>query len=175
MIYKTYGFILKRKDLAAVDRLLTVYSQDFGKFFLKARSIRKEASKLKGHLELFNLSHLMIAPGRGYDIVTGAESLTSFTALKKDSTKLAIAFYFADLIDKTVLGQEKDPVLWQLICAAFEALNKQNCPVQKLIQEFEEELVKSLGYSLKKDAFSQLQEITEDNIKSKEVLDEILK
>jgi len=75
MLYKTQGIIIKNSNLGEVDRLITVYTNDFGKLVIKGKSVRKNQAKLKGHLELFLYSHLMIAPGRGFDIITGAETI----------------------------------------------------------------------------------------------------
>ena len=81
MLYKVRGIIIKKTNLGDTDRLITVYSKDFGKILVKAKSIRKNQAKLKGHLELFLYSHLMIAPGKGFDIITGAETIEPFSRL----------------------------------------------------------------------------------------------
>ncbi|MEA2113605.1 MAG: recombination protein O N-terminal domain-containing protein, partial [Patescibacteria group bacterium] len=70
MLYKTEGIIIGRRNLGDYDRLFTVYTKNFGKILIKGKSVRKNQSKLRGHLELFLRSHLMIAPGRGFDIIT---------------------------------------------------------------------------------------------------------
>ena len=81
MLYKTQGIIIKNSNLGEFDRLITAYTQDFGKLIIKGKAVRKNQAKLKGHLELFLCSHLMIAPGRGFDVITGAETIEKFSHL----------------------------------------------------------------------------------------------
>ena len=56
--YKTQGIIIKRTNLGEFDRLLTVYTKDFGKILIRGKSIRKNQAKLKGHLELFFINSI---------------------------------------------------------------------------------------------------------------------
>jgi len=53
MLYKTQGIIIKNSNLGEVDRLITVYTNDFGKLVIKGKSVRKNQAKLKGHLVTF--------------------------------------------------------------------------------------------------------------------------
>ena len=38
MVFKTEGIIIKKADLVRGDRLITVYSKDFGKIILKNKT-----------------------------------------------------------------------------------------------------------------------------------------
>ncbi len=143
---KAEGIIIKRINRGEFDRFLTVYTKEFGKINLKARSSRKEGSKLKGHLELFNHVHLMIIPSRGASIVGGAENLNSFAGFRRRIDCLAAAHCFSELIDKTVAGSEKDEGLWALIVASFDSLAEEKSDPVSLLDNFEKKLGFLLGY-----------------------------
>lgn len=145
MLSKTQGLIIKKANLAEVDQLLTIYTEDFGKILVKVKSVRKNQAKLKGHLELFLQSHLMIAPGRGLDIITGAETIKSFSGLHQNLISLAAAHYLSELIDKLISDPEKDSNVWHLLLTSFQELDQSKKP-QAVINNFENKLLGFLGY-----------------------------
>ena len=106
MLYKTQGIIIKKSNLGEFDQLLTVYTKEFGKVLLKGKSVRKNQAKLKGHLELFLNSYLMIAPTKGFDIITGAETLNNFSYLHKNLSSLASSYYLSELLYHETKGAE---------------------------------------------------------------------
>ena len=140
MLYKTQGIIIKRTNSGEVDRLLTIYTKDFGKILVRAKSVRKNQSKLKGHLELFLQSHFLIAPGKNLDIITGAETIERFSELHQGLPCLAAAYYLSEVINKTMAGPEKDIQIWQLILSAFEKLNQKEPDIRAIVNDFEKTL-----------------------------------
>ena len=165
MLYKTEAIIIKRNNLNDLDRLLTVYSKDFGKILLKGKSVRKNQAKLKGHLELFLCSHLMIAPGRGFDIITGAETIESFPNLHQDLKSLSIAHYFSELTDKLITGQEKDENIWSLLLSSFKKINQKK-DFKDVTNNFENKLLEFLGYGKQETPINFIQSLINEEIRS---------
>ncbi len=174
MLYKTSGIIIKRTNWREFDRLITVYTKDFGKLLIKGRAIRKNQAKLKGHLELFLLAHLMIAPGKGLDIITGAETIESFPYLHKNLPSLYATLYFSELLDKLIAGPEKDEHLWQLILSSFKNLDKKESDIKAIVSNFEDKLLQILGYGQQKDFINFVQGLINDKIGSYQHLIKVL-
>jgi len=166
MLYKTQGIIIKRKNLGEYDRLLTVYTKEFGKILVKAKSIRKNQSKLRGHLELFLFTHLMIAPGKGFDIITGAETIESFPYLHKNLPCLTATYYLSELIDKLVVAPEQDEKIWKLLYSTFQQLNQENKDIKPIINNFENQLLEFLGYGKQKNFLSFVESMINDRIRT---------
>ena len=150
MIIKTQGIIIKKRDLTGADRLLTVYTKDFGKIILKARGVKKNQAKLKGHLELFVWANLLVAKSKNIDIITNAETLDNFSYLKKNISHLILAYYFSELIDKLIVAPEPDPNIWNLFLSSFCYLNKNknSRETEKILSFFEVKFLEYLGYDL---------------------------
>jgi len=146
MTYKTEGIIIRKRDLTEADRLITVYTKDFGKILLKAKAVKKNQAKLKGHLELFLHSHLMFAQGRGLDIAIGAETIDSFSVVHNHLPCSAGAYCVSELIDKLVVGPESDENVWQLVLSVFQKLNQSDQNIDLLIKDFSARLLEFLGY-----------------------------
>ncbi len=59
-IYRTEGIVLRQLELGEADRILTLYTPQYGKLRAMAKGIRRPASKLRGHLELFTRTKLSV-------------------------------------------------------------------------------------------------------------------
>lgn len=173
MIYKTKGIIIRKRDLSEADRLLTVYTKDFGKILAKAKAVKKSQAKLKGHLELFLYSDLMFAEGRSLDIVTGAETINSFSSLHNDLSSLAAAYCLSELIDRLIAGPEPDENVWRLILSSFEGLN-QGGDMKLLLKNFSIEFLGLLGYGGFSDPYPFICSYLNSEINSFEFLDNIV-
>jgi len=147
--YRTQGFILKKVDNGEADRLFTVYTKDFGKLELLAKAVRKIKSKLRAGLELFYLSEIEFIQGKTHKTLTDAILINNFKNLRKDLTRLTIAYKISEVFDRLVRGQEFDKKLWQLLNETFTKLNDcqlsiVNC--QLLYHYFLWNLISLLGY-----------------------------
>ena len=106
-LYNTDAIILRRSDFGEADRLLTVYTPHRGKLRLVAKGVRKTKSKKAGHVELFTHAALQVATGRNLDIVTQADTVQAYRALREDLDKISHAYYLVELVDR--FTEEHDP------------------------------------------------------------------
>lgn len=106
-LYNTDAIILRRRDFGEADRLLTVYTPHRGKLRLVAKGVRKTKSKKAGHVELFTHATMQIAAGRNLDIVSQADTVQAYRAIREDLDKISHAYYLAELVDK--FTEEHDP------------------------------------------------------------------
>lgn len=137
--------------------------------------MRKNQAKLKGHLETFLHSHLMIAPGRGLDIITAAETITDFSYLRQNLLCLATSYYFSELIDKLMPGPEKDERIWQMLLDSFQKLNQPNQDIKAIIKYFEKNLLEFLGYGQeRKNYFDFIQSLLREKIQSRTFLQNLV-
>jgi DNA repair protein RecO (recombination protein O) len=125
-VYRTHAVILRRRDQGDADRILTVFTPNYGKLELIGKGICKTTSRNSGHLELFAHSSLQIAKGRTWDIVAEAVMVESFSAMRNDLDKIGAANYIAELVDSfTETGDENLP-LWELLLLALRELDTQS-------------------------------------------------
>jgi len=122
--YKTEGIIIKRRNIGEADRFLTVLTPYFGKITVSAKGVRKILSKLKGHLELFNHSKLIVHKGRTIDIITGAETIESFKNLKSKLSSASKVFLLSEILDKILHEEESHPEMFELFLESLQILNR---------------------------------------------------
>lgn len=172
MLYKTQGIIIKRDNLGEFDRLLTVYTKSFGKILLRGKSIRKNQSKLKGHLELFSCIDLLIAPSKNLDVITGADIIENFPGLRNNLPSLSAAYYLSELTDKMIAGSEKDENIWLALLSSFQGLNQSNQEIKAVVSSFENKLLEFLGYGQQKNPLNFVESFLKERLNSKRFLQE---
>jgi DNA repair protein RecO (recombination protein O) len=118
-VYRTEAIVLRRSDFGEADRLLTVFTPERGKLRLVAKGARKPSSRKSGHVELFTRSQFLVAVGRELDIVTQAETLEPFLALREDLLRTTYAYYVADLADAFTADRDENRHIFDLLNDAF--------------------------------------------------------
>lgn len=121
--YRTQGFILKKEDRGEADELFTVYTKDFGKLEILSKAIRKISSKLRSGAEIFYISEIEFIQGKGYKTLTDAIVIEKFKNIRRNLTRLGIAYQVADVLDNSVSGEQKDEHIWELTKEVFNKLN----------------------------------------------------
>ena len=142
--YKTEGIIIKRRNFGETDRMLTIYTKEYGKIEALAKGARKSLSKLGGHIELFYRSDFVIHEGRNIDLVIGAQLANSFSHLQTSSELTNSAYYLSELLYRSTGENIENRQIYYLLNQVLVKLNKQS--YQKLLCYFELKLFSNLGH-----------------------------
>ena len=140
---KTRGIVLKRRVYGEADRILTILTPGLGKLDVIAKGARRMKSKLGGHLELFYVVDWVLAEGRSWHIVTSAETVEVFPALRQDLELVRQASHIAHLTGRVSLDGEGNPTLFTLLERTFRALVPGYSPL--VIRQFEWQLLFAIG------------------------------
>ena len=111
--------MLRRTDFGEADRLLTLYTRDFGKIKAVAKGARKPQSRKTGHVELFMRSNFLFASGRDIAILTQAEMVEPYAALRDDLIRSTYAAYVVELLDRFTVEEDKHSGIYQLLTDAL--------------------------------------------------------
>lgn len=117
--YRTEAIILRRRNFGEADRLLTLYSRDRGKIRVIAKGARKPQSRKTGHVELFMRTRFLIAEGRNLDLITQAEMVEAYPAVREDLVRTTYAAYAVELLDNFTPDEDKNPQLYDLLADAL--------------------------------------------------------
>lgn len=146
-LYRTDAIVLKRRDYAEADRLLTVFTPELGKLVLLAKGVRKTLSRKAGHVELFTHSNFLVARGRTWDLVTQAETIEPFVGLREDLLRLALAYYVVELLDGFTEEHDAHPPLFTLLhetLVRLASLDQASLPLA--VRYYEMRLLSLAGY-----------------------------
>jgi DNA repair protein RecO (recombination protein O) len=117
--YRSEAIVLRRVDFGEADRLLTLYSREFGKMKAVAKGARKPQARKTGHVELFMRSNFMFARGKSIDIVTQAELVEPYASLRDDLVRTTYAAYAAELMDGLTAEADRDLAKYDLLSKAL--------------------------------------------------------
>lgn len=122
--YKTTGINLKSAAFGEADRLLTIFTPEYGLIRAVAPGGRKPKSKLGGRGNLFIVNELMLSKGRSLDKILQAETVLSFPGLSKQLARLTASQYLAELVLTQSLGEHNHLELFNLLCSALAHLEQ---------------------------------------------------
>ena len=144
-VLKTEGVVLRHTDWGEADRLLVLFTREFGKIRALAKGVRKLRSRKAGHIEPFSRSTLLLARGRDMWIVTQAELQEAYQPIRDDLLKTAYALYILELLDKFTYEEGENPGLFRLLVESLERTAKEPDPFLA-IRYFEMRLLDLLGF-----------------------------
>lgn len=171
--YKAVGLVLKQLNFGEADRLLTVFTKEFGLIRLLAKGVRKTTSRKRGHLELFSKVSLACIKGKNLDLIIEADMLDNFSTLRQNLNRVRIAYLFSELVNELSAENQEHEDIYDLLLLYFTQLNSANAS-KDLIINFEKSLLEILGFGLpeKQDQLSletYISSITEKPIRSKKI------
>lgn len=121
--FRSEAIVLRRTDFGEADRLLTLYTRELGKIRAVAKGARKPQSRKTGHVELFMRTQFMFAQGRDLPLVTQAELVDAYRALREDLVRTTYASYGVELLDQLTPDEERNTRLYDLLAAALSWFN----------------------------------------------------
>ena len=145
MLYKTEGIVLKNMEYEEADKIVTIYTKDYGKITAIAKGVRKTKSKFGSSLEILTHSIFLIYKGRNIDIVSQTEILESFFSTSKEVIKFAFAANCVEVVNKLTEEREINIGLFNLLKEVLHYLRESNDP-KLLTLSFKWQTMSILGY-----------------------------
>jgi DNA repair protein RecO (recombination protein O) len=143
--YQTEAIVLKKIKLGEADRILTLYTSDYGKIEAIAKGVRRPKSKMAGHLELLTYSQVRLARGRNLDTIIGSQTVDSFMSLKDDLWLTSLGLYAAELVNQFTVVHVASHPLFQLLLETLRHLSQAE-NTELILRYFELHLLDLAGY-----------------------------
>jgi len=144
----TCAYVLDIAPYGEADKLVTLYSQDLGRFTAIAKGAFKSKQRFVNKLEPHTLLRLFYQPPRTTSnlyFLQEAELLQAHLRLRGDHRRYIVASHFSELILRFTREQDPDPALYHLLNWTMENLSVAGSPLQ--ISVFAQvHLLEMLGY-----------------------------
>lgn len=121
-LYRDEGIVLRTHKLGEADRIVSILTREHGKVRAVAKGVRKTKSRFGARLEPPTHLQLLLYEGRELDIVTQAETIDHFRAIRDDLDRLTRAVSMLEAADQLGLEGEPNPALYQMLLGALRAL-----------------------------------------------------
>jgi len=136
--YKARAIVLKTTKLGESDKILSLYSRDYGPIRAVAKGARKINSSFGSKAEVLTCFDALIAKGRNLDILTQTSLVSDFGQLKKNYESLHLAYYFVDIFEHIAVHDDSYEEPFELLYSYLDLLNTR-------AQEVDHQLLLSTG------------------------------
>lgn len=178
--YKAEGIVLKRVNCGEKDKLITIFTKNFGKLIVLAKGIRAIYSKKAPHLELFTHVSFYVAKGTNLDIVTEAYTLQTFPNLREALEKVAYAYNIVEILDRLCAEHQEHRNIYNLLLETLRRIDdNSDRNIKVIIDEFTLKTLWDLGFLAHgkiltgSNLQSFLEEVMEKNLKSEVLLTKV--
>ncbi len=143
---KTEGIVIKSSRFKENSKILTVLTQRFGKINIMAQGVMKPNSKALAYSEVFSTSEFILKKGRNFYYIISADLINSHYFLRESIEKMAVGFYFLDLVDKSIPEEEINIKIYNMLIVALNNLEGREVDYIDLVLGFELKLISLIGY-----------------------------
>jgi len=145
---KTEAVVLRQHDFGEANKVVTLYTENFGKLRAVAKGVRRTKSRFGSSMELFSYNQLMLYMQKKRDlcIVTGSNIIRSHKELRENFDWFVTGSCIAELADKLTEPEEPNRYLFSLILDAFHQIPGQDRDI--IIAIFVTKFLANLGYRL---------------------------
>ncbi len=129
-LYRDEGVVLRTYKLGEADRIVVLMTRTRGKVRAVAKGVRKTKSKFGSRLEPGSHIALLLYEGRGeLDIVSQAESIDHFRAIRDDLDRLTAMSSMLEVVDQLALEGEANVALYRMLLGALRTLEANHAPL----------------------------------------------
>ena len=143
----TSALVLRRADWRDYDRMVTLFTPEFGRVEAVVRSCRRPKSPLMNAAEPFCAGEYQILKVRDRYTVTQVRISDSFFEIRQDYDKLTHGAYWLRLLHEVVVEDEPNEALFQMALTALAYLAHSDLPLSLLTAMFEMQLWRMTGFS----------------------------
>jgi len=144
-VYSTPAIVLRQRKLGDADKIVTLYTANYGKLDAVAKGVRRTTSRLAGHVEPLTHGSYLLAHGRNLDIITQAQTIETFQPLRDDLDRMSRALYAAELVDRFTEERAENFAIYRALLDTLRRLAQRD-DLDLALRFFEMSLLDMLGY-----------------------------
>ncbi len=121
-LYREEAVVLRTHKLGEADRILVLMTSGRGKVRAVAKGVRKTKSRFGSRLEPPGHVSLLLYEGRNLDVVSQADSLDNYRAIREDLDRMTDALSLVEAVDQVAQEGESNTALFRMLAAALRTL-----------------------------------------------------
>ncbi|SFA95733.1 MULTISPECIES: DNA repair protein RecO [unclassified Bacillus (in: firmicutes)] len=115
MLQKCEGIVIRTTDYGETNKIVTIYTREWGKVGAMARGAKKPNSRLSAVTQLFTYGYFLIQRSTGLGSMQQGEMISSLRGIREDIFLTAYASYIVELLDKSTDEKKPNPYLFELL------------------------------------------------------------
>ncbi|MBI5558101.1 MAG: DNA repair protein RecO [Deltaproteobacteria bacterium] len=149
---RSKAIVLKAVDYGESDKIVTFYTQEFGKLTAIAKGAKRSKKRFVNKLEFFSLLDIMLVPSQRSSLsrLDNASLLNPFPPLRENYHRYTGAMLVCELVDQWTRENDRESALFQLFCWCLHDLAR-NPSLSPTIIYFQVKMFDILGLGLQLD------------------------
>jgi DNA repair protein RecO (recombination protein O) len=119
--YTTRGCIVGAAAYREADKIISIYTEDFGLVSAVATGVRKAESKLRFHAQDYSVRYFSLVQGRDLWRFVGAEEISGLDKIT-GAEKLALYARVLSLIRRLIRGEEENRAVFATLFGLYKIL-----------------------------------------------------
>lgn len=128
-LVRDVGVVLRTHRLGEADRIVVLFTRGRGKVRAVGKGVRRTTSKFGARLEPTSHVAVQLYEGRELGVVTQAETVDRFRAVRDDLDRLTRASSMLEAVDQVTPEREPNPPLYEMLVGALRALATHDSPL----------------------------------------------
>ena len=145
-LMKARGIVIKTINLGEAEKIITLFTDVFGKIEAVAHGSRKPKSKLLSSTQVFCYGEYVLYKGKSLYTINQAEIIQSFQELLDDLYTLTYGSYAVELVDVLTQENDRNLELFALLLKCMYIMTDSNVDIELLIRAFELKSMSISGY-----------------------------
>jgi DNA repair protein RecO len=160
--YSAEGIVLKRSNLGEADRLVTIFTKEYGKVVAVAKGVRRITSSRAATIEPATQANFFFAVGKTIDILTQSNLICSFTHARDNLTRVTQTYQILEIVDLLTVEQQDHPEVYAILLDTLCSLESRGHKKAYLLENIRL-ILKALGFTWdKKFSEEKLKDYIED-------------
>ncbi|GLI37438.1 DNA repair protein RecO [Geobacter hydrogenophilus] len=147
---RTEAIVLAAMDYRESDRIVTLFTLQYGKLRGVAKGAKRSARRFGPALEPFARIDVELVVREGLSSLRGADIVTLYPGIRRDLRAIGLAGYAVELVDRYLPDGAPTPRLFRLLSSYLERLD-QGEPLPSDRRFFEANFLNILGYRISLD------------------------
>ncbi|WP_413308704.1 DNA repair protein RecO [Bacillus sp. 1P10SD] len=124
MLQKCEGIVIRTTDYGETNKIITLFTREWGKVGVMARGAKKPNSRLSSVTQLFTHGYFLVQRGSGLGSLQQGEIATSLRSIGEDIFLTAYASYIVELTDKCTEEKKPNPFHFELLLQTLNYMNE---------------------------------------------------
>jgi len=144
--FTSEGIVLKRFNYGEADRIVTIFSKEYGKITCLAKAVRKTTSRKKSTIEVGTQATFFWVRSKKWPLLTQAELISSHMSVRTNLVRATQLYQLLEIIDILTVEEQENHEIYTLMVDSLLLLDQDGYKKELMIERFRL-ILKALGFT----------------------------
>lgn len=143
------GIVISRRNFGEADKLISIFTKQYGKKVILAKGIRKISSRRSPHLELFSQIRFIFHDNNNLPILTEVASINTFAFIRNRLERVGMGYIVLELVEKLTAENQASREIYDLLVNFLTDLSDiqiKRSQMESRLTEFKFRILGILGF-----------------------------